>query len=240
MQSSFDFLICEYCQEVLDSPIILPCGDRICQKHLSGQESIKCFICSMVHQVDEASFPVDKILQKLIVLNIKCGQSHVKAKSAFERHQVLLFELENLIKDPFNYLYEYITSIRNTVCIEKELNRLNDLQFEKLLDILDSFENNQKTNFYCDHFFLNKLEQSRSLSKKIEPHLHEFNEDEKYWRQFNSELSNESLKLDYYIMEFKAAVLDNKQLTFIKPISSEAYIEIKRNQVKLKIYLLII
>ena len=231
MQTPYEFLICEHCHEVFDSPVILPCGDRLCQKHLSGQERITCLVCSMDHEVDETRFPVDKLLQKLAILNIKCGQSHVKAKSTFERHQVLLYELENLIEDPFNYLYEYMAAIRNTVCIEKELNHLTDSQFDKLMDVLDSFEKNRKTIFNCDQFFLNKLEQSRSLSKKIEPHLREYNEDEKYWRHFNSELSNDSLKLECYIKELKATVLDHKQLTLAKPISSEAYIEIKRNQV---------
>ena len=229
MQSVHEFFKCEHCQQVFESPVVLPCGDRLCQKHLRGQKQIACLVCCAEHEVNEANpFPLDKLLQNLTV---ECGEMHAKAKSSFERHQVLLFEFENLVKDPFNYLYEYMAAIRNTVCLEKELDHLTDAQFDSLLNELDSFEKKRQTSFNFGQFFTKKLEESRDLARRIEPHLRDYNENEKHWRRLNSDLSNDSLRIEHYIKDFKAAVLDYNQLILAEPISTQARLEIKTDQV---------
>ena len=230
MQSVHELLKCVHCHKVLKSPIVLPCGDRLCQEHLNGQKQITCLVCSVEYEVDEANpFPLDKLLQNL---TIEYGEMHAKAKGTFERHQVLLIEFENLIQDPFNYLYEYVAAIRNTVCLEKELDHLTDSQLDSLLNELDLFEEKRKINFDFGQFFRKKLEESRDLASKIEPHLTDYNENEKHWRRLNSDLSNDSLKIEYYIKHFKAAILDYNQLILVEPISTQARLEFKTDQVK--------
>ena len=67
-------LICPVCDQQLSSPINLPCGEVICEKHvnenLTGEDktSIQCPIkdCNQKHSIPSAGFIVNKRLQKLL------------------------------------------------------------------------------------------------------------------------------------------------------------------------------
>jgi len=67
-------LICPVCDQKLSSPIVLPCGETICEKHINenltgkNKKSIQCPIedCNQKHSIPTAGFIINKRLQKLL------------------------------------------------------------------------------------------------------------------------------------------------------------------------------
>ena len=41
---------CEICQNVLEDPVILPCGHLFCQKHTEEINKTECMFCSEKHK----------------------------------------------------------------------------------------------------------------------------------------------------------------------------------------------
>ena len=68
-----DIFKCTFCNSLLESPIILPCSETICEKHLNEMKSaqissknIKCTLCTNQHQIPADGFIKDTRLQKLM------------------------------------------------------------------------------------------------------------------------------------------------------------------------------
>lgn len=42
-------ITCKICHEILDSPVVLPCGESVCQKHTNRvEEEMACFMCGII------------------------------------------------------------------------------------------------------------------------------------------------------------------------------------------------
>jgi hypothetical protein len=96
MHSVFE---CRVCQQILEDPIILPCGETICKKDLEllgnhsscmssspastdssfsfhssssngARDFIRCKFCGLDHEQPEAGFPQDKRVQKMLKLQL--------------------------------------------------------------------------------------------------------------------------------------------------------------------------
>jgi len=57
-------LNCNYCHNLYETPVFLPCGESVCLNDLGkmqcGANEIKCFMCSHSHEIPECGFPSDK------------------------------------------------------------------------------------------------------------------------------------------------------------------------------------
>ena len=66
-------LNCVKCNQRLDEPRILPCGESICAYcHLSikvNNNKFKCFVCQKDHQMSEKGLPISKRLLDILALN---------------------------------------------------------------------------------------------------------------------------------------------------------------------------
>jgi hypothetical protein len=143
-------LTCPECNCLYNKPIILPCGDRVCQNHLEGKSSIECNICLNEYQVIE--FPVDKLLVQLLNLNTSgsiadsmngsciIGDQHKQAIVTFEHYELLIEKLERLLQDPYNHLYEVISQFRNKIDLNYERELISVNNYDKLLEQLTKFE----------------------------------------------------------------------------------------------------
>ena len=72
-------LACSVCKKIYTKPIVLPCGDTICQEHLKEKSVIKqnkfqCKVCSQEFNLNENQLTrpnklVDNLLEKEMYLN---------------------------------------------------------------------------------------------------------------------------------------------------------------------------
>ena len=64
------WLICKFCHETLEDPIILPCGKTIWSKHLLNEiNNFKCNLCENSHNKSVDKFPVNEELNELVLMN---------------------------------------------------------------------------------------------------------------------------------------------------------------------------
>jgi hypothetical protein len=71
MKGLLESFKCIYCKLILQSPINLPCGHTICQKHVADRNShlFSCLSCDKVHSVPDDGFPLNHSLVFLANMN---------------------------------------------------------------------------------------------------------------------------------------------------------------------------
>lgn len=74
-----DAMKCIECKNILEDPVILPCGDSVCRKHIPTEDgevrTFTCKMCCIDHRVPRAGFPTNKVLEKFF----KIGSEHNEA-----------------------------------------------------------------------------------------------------------------------------------------------------------------
>ena len=73
-----ELLKCEFCKRTFETPILLPCGETMCKRDLTGlnereegvEEVIICYFCGEQHPMPEEGFPMNKIVENLLKHNI--------------------------------------------------------------------------------------------------------------------------------------------------------------------------
>lgn len=74
MEEIDQVLQCKLCRSGLKSPVCLPCGDTICEKHTPKMRKTggKCFVCGGVHKLEDGQhFPVNKIAERLVHMRVR-------------------------------------------------------------------------------------------------------------------------------------------------------------------------
>lgn len=158
-----NILTCTTCQNLFNCPIILPCGDRICQEHLHEKSTITCSVCCEIHPITAVQkFPIDHLLTELQRLSLHeqvfIGYQHEKALEAFGKQKNAILELEKLTVDPYYYLYETVLKVRNEIDLKYELKLITRENYEQLLDELKRFEDERKNSLEVDKIDLNFME----------------------------------------------------------------------------------
>ena len=149
-------IICKFCYETLEEPIVLPCGKTICSKHLLNEaNSFKCDLCDNSHDKTADKFPVNEALNELVQIcddyvdlnSIDLGKDYKLAKDQCKHLKDLINESEILTKDPSFYIDNYFTKLRNEIDLKKE-QLIEDIEqkYEKIINELKEIESKYKQN----------------------------------------------------------------------------------------------
>ena len=148
---------CAHCHKTLETPVLLPCSDSICKKHIdSNKLSISCEKCGENYAIPENGFPFNKGLAQIIeaeISNLDFGKIHSQAKEACKTFEDVLIEVEVLLKDPYNYTHDVISDLKNTVQLKgEELKQKIDQEMINLLNALDQYEKECKAFLSSDEY----------------------------------------------------------------------------------------
>jgi hypothetical protein len=95
---------CTECMCVLESPVILPCSDLICKKHVKEEaREFHCLACDIIHPVPSGGFPVNKALGIMLDQKIQNNRFLPEYHSAFDSFKNLgkaIDEAKLFQKDP--------------------------------------------------------------------------------------------------------------------------------------------
>lgn len=115
---------CVNCKQILSSPVILPCGHSICEKHVRSAQSIQCGKCGLEHKVPQSGrFPTNEPLSEIIETKIEAlnlGQHHSNAREACKLLQDELKLVNLILNDPNTFTYEVISELENRVDLKRE------------------------------------------------------------------------------------------------------------------------
>ncbi len=61
---------CQICKDLLVDPIILPCGETVCNVHTEKISEENCLLCTEMHTSPKSGFPSNKIVKNQLDLKI--------------------------------------------------------------------------------------------------------------------------------------------------------------------------
>ena len=167
---------CSYCNSIFESPIILPCSETICEKHLNDfknpidpLKTIQCYFCYEDHLIPKNGFPMDKRMTKLIEYEfhqIDFGETHKKAVCLCHDLNKMIEKIGIITKDPDYFITEYFDKITNEIDLRREESKLviEKWHESRLLEI-----NKYKTE--CLNKLAKKLKPDNSIIDKTKKDL---------------------------------------------------------------------
>lgn len=105
---------CSECKYMLSNPIVLPCGNTVCLKHIPQQakQLYDCHSCKIGHEVPDNGFASNKLASQLI------DQYFGQYKRAFvscESLKSTIDEFELLKKNPQSHINEEVDKLMNKI-----------------------------------------------------------------------------------------------------------------------------
>ena len=134
-------LTCKYCNEIYNNPITLTCGDSVCMHHLKELASASSpkFLCPLCSQENlTQNFNVNKLVTKLLEIELHKFKLEPKYELAFKNFKAEITNLERILKDPENYIYEEIAELKRQVDLDRE--RLKSQIDELANDLIQQLE----------------------------------------------------------------------------------------------------
>ena len=100
---------CKVCNKYLKNPVVLPCGETICNEHVdlkaaeneSNYFIYKCQICNVDHKAFEEGFSSSKALIGLLSFNNHLDDKSKEIHKSIDEFDEVIKELSLLSKDPW-------------------------------------------------------------------------------------------------------------------------------------------
>ena len=144
-----DQLTCKLCYQIYKNPISLPCGCNTCKQHVeeaisnSSSNKFMCPLCDVENF--KQTFNINRVIENMVEKELhkfEIDSEHKLILSSFKKE---IANLETLIRDPENVIYEKIGELKLKVDLDREekKNEIDKLA-DGLIQQLKTFENNFK------------------------------------------------------------------------------------------------
>ncbi len=155
-------IICSKCNQRLDEPRVLPCGDVACFSCIASIQVINkkfdCFLCNNKHNMPDEGLPINKRLLALISMQpigVYRGQAVEVLNENLDDMQKKITCLKFSLNNGIDKIKEFCIDLRSSVqmATEQAIEQLNE-QSDELLNEINKFEKdctksyqtNEKTN----------------------------------------------------------------------------------------------
>jgi WD40 repeat protein len=228
MNSQNDLMECKYdnCEKFFELPINLPCGETICQHHVTekiassdNKDIFECTFCNEQHLIPKDGFALNRALIKIINLNIHLNGNHKLAKKELDKLESFLNEQSRVNpdarQDAENFLFEYFFTIRNQIDLHREklIKDIHDAS-DRILDKLNEYEKECKNNIsQAKH--LNFDELKNDLLPKFKEELRFPNIKTDQLNNILVDIKSSKIKIESLISDYKKDLLMNKDYEFM-------------------------
>lgn len=186
---------CKYCNQIFKNPITLNCcGDHICKQHileLRSSSSSNVFWCPLCNQQNtNQSLKPNEIIQSMLDIEAYKFEIDPKYQKIFESFKTEIENLEAVLNDPDNVIYEQINELKRQVDLNREdLKSHIDAMADKLIQQLESYGNQFRTEYKM------KLDMKHYISL-AETSKKQLNEYEKYLNLLSSKAEERDKQSD--------------------------------------------
>lgn len=109
---------CIECKKTLNAPVLLPCGEAVCQEHTEAKENgvYECGCCGANHTIPDEGFGRIKALENIIkteIEKINLGNEHNEAWQSCNRLKDILSKFVILNTDPNFFINESVNFAQN-------------------------------------------------------------------------------------------------------------------------------
>ena len=215
-------LTCNYCNEIFNIPIALPCGDSICKHHIeeltpsNSSNKFKCPLCDKENS--NQNLEVNKVIENLLKRGLHEFRLESKYENSLSNLKTEIKSLEKIIRNPENYIYEQISEFKRRVDLDKERlkseidNLANDF-IQQLNSHEASFTADYKSHADLDYY--NRLvESSKKQLTEYENYLYLFSIKNEQREEKCKENEKLSRILQLNVKKLKTELLSNSFLTY--------------------------
>ena len=133
MSSHLADLTCSHCHGVLSDPIVLPCGQTICQKHLAETNAVasfNCRSCAQWHQMPPNGLLPDNVIVANMLqsaatiisrVDRECIERRREAKEVCTQLRHRVNDMEKMTKSPSLFVNDYVDEEINKIDIKREV-----------------------------------------------------------------------------------------------------------------------
>ena len=151
--NSFNYLVCQVCSKYYLNPIILPCGNNICEEHVekklksNSSKIYKCDICFKEHETSENGYIINRILINMMNDNIHLSEESKQKKTLIEELNNVKKDIDSITKDPEGFIYTYFAKETNKIDLKREtlIEKINDIS-EEMIETIKQLEKDCKLN----------------------------------------------------------------------------------------------
>ena len=216
-------LRCKYCSKIYEDPITLPCGDNLCKQHIDemiSNNSTKFFFCPLCKRKNlNQNFEVNKLIKNFIESNLHKFEVDPKFKIIYENFKAQIENLEKILKDPENLIYEEINELKMKVNLDRvklksEIDKLADDLIQQLESYESLFKAEYKANIHLDNY--NRLlESAKKQLKEYEQCLNFFSTTCEERNEKCLQIEKITIDLQPKITELKQNLFSNTSLTYM-------------------------
>lgn len=154
-----DMIKCPICKEILNLPVMLPCGHTICKNHVdkateNKETKIMCNLCNEFYVIPTSGFVTNRVLNsllenetKMVYFGNNIKSSYNSAKETFESFEKLLDEFNRIKNDPEMKIHTVINELINDVDLRREYFKQEiDKKALAMIEKLNEFEKDCKAN----------------------------------------------------------------------------------------------
>ena len=126
-----NFLVCKYenCNKYFQNPVMLSCGKSICKIHIDDllsndnleNKNFNCKMCKGQHLVEKEAFIVNNDLIELIEEGEHLYDEQLDIQDLYNYFEQIYNNLQKIVKDPGNYLHDYISDLKHEVDLQREV-----------------------------------------------------------------------------------------------------------------------
>jgi hypothetical protein len=154
LDSIKSILNCKFCVRILENPVILPCGETICDKHDESfrvKETAKCPICDEYHTLGESErFLANKGFERLLATEIsklELGEDYREAAKLLDELNNLKSVYDEMGSNTEDLVGEKFLAMRRKVDLIRDeiIQKVHDCS-EKIISDINAYEEECKLN----------------------------------------------------------------------------------------------
>lgn len=210
-------LTCQYCNQIYNKPTTLTCGHTVCKHHIdeliSSNASITnkflCPICSK--EILNQDFTASETIQALIDIELHEFKLNQKYENLINSLKTEIRNLETIVRDPQNCIYEKISELKSKVDQDREtLKSEIDKLADGLIKALESCEAklNSQIEANVDFDYYNYLVES---SKR---HLEEYEQCFSLFSVDKQRIKEKLKKTETFIETLRPKIKELKEILF--------------------------
>ena len=216
-------LTCNYCHDLFNHPITLICCNKnICKQHIDEllrESSSNQFDCPFCNQDNKnQNFNINEIIEDLIELELHKFKLDPKYTITRDNMVIEIENLERILKDPENIIYEEISELKRQVDLDREslkdeIDTLADGIIQQLESYEKEFKAEYKTNIVLEKY--NELvESSRANLKEYEKCLNLFSVENNARDEKTNQIEKRVNILKSEIVQIKNELFSNLKINY--------------------------
>ena len=205
-----------------EHPVILPCGESLCQKHLEEVNQIfTCYFCNEEHQIREDGYKINKTINMLMNIFLEIDPLRKEVYATFDKLNKLIGDYEKI--DPESYIFDNLREVINKVDLHREelIKEINE-KYDEIIKRLKEKEQMCKLNARkLEKMNLEELKTDTLPSLKQSLRIPDLRQDE--LNELLSKMNEKISEIQFDTKRYKSDILMNEAIYFDQHEKSSSF-----------------